>query len=239
VLIVSDVSVAPRIRTESVVLSAQVLHRSRHGKLTEMTNGVEHMRPPIVEENAAGSQSSAARPDNDPAQAAPDIFARIEKIRNVVSTLRERNVDAASCEGIETLASVILSTSSLRDPNDHRMSKLAEAIDLLERRVEALLEGGARIEQPHAGNQHPGPGDAAAATSPAVEPFVAHGPAVEQLGGETAEIPRKPPAEAISVPATATSLSPRRSPPAQRPVGRDPLAALATMTDEELIALFS
>ena len=138
------------------------------------------------------------------------------------------------------LASVILSTSSLRDPSDHRTSKLAEAIDLLERRVETLLEARAQIEQPHAGNQQSSQSglsqlaDAAAPASPAVEPPVGHRPTAEPLGRSDAEMSAKPPA-----PAAATSLLPRRSRPAQRPAGRDPLAALATVTEEELIALVS
>ncbi len=224
-------------------------HRTFHGELTEMTNGVERTRALIVEESsAAESQGSAARPDNDPAQvaqAAPDMFAAVERIRSIVSTLRERNLDAASCEGIEALASVILSTSSLRDPSDHRTSKLAEAIDLLERRVETLLEARAQIEQPHAGNQQASQSglselaDATAPASPAVEPPVVPRPTVESLGRSEAEMSAKPTAETIPAPAAATSLLPRRSRPAQRPAGRDPLAALAAMTEEELIALFS
>jgi hypothetical protein len=90
--------------------------------------------------------------------------------------MRERNLDPASCEGIEALASVILSTSSLRDPSDHRTSRLAEAIDLLERGVETLLEVRAQIEPPHAGNPQASQSglselaEAAAPASPAVEP---------------------------------------------------------------------
>jgi hypothetical protein len=59
------------------------------------------------------------------------------------------------------------------------------------------------------------------------------------LGRPEAETSAKSPAETIPAPASATSLLPRRSRPAQRPGGRDPLAALAAMTEEELIALFS
>ena len=175
-----------------------------------MTNGVERTHALIVEEgSAAESRGSAARPDNDPAQVeqtAPDVFAAVERIRSIVSTLRERNLDAASCEGIEALASVILSTSSLRDPGDHRTSKLAEAIDLLERRVETLLEARAQIEQPHAGNQQSSQSglselaDAAAPASPAVEPPVVHRPTAEPLGRSDAEMSAKPPAPAAATP---------------------------------------
>jgi hypothetical protein len=81
-----------------------------------------------------------------PAAAAPpasDAFAAAERIQEVAWTMRERGLDPSTCDQIEALASSILSASALRDPNDRRARKLAEVLQHLERRINAMLDSSA------------------------------------------------------------------------------------------------
>jgi hypothetical protein len=81
-------------------------------------------------------------PEPERAQAAPasDAFAAAERIQEVAWTMRERGLEPSTCDQIEALATSILSASALRDPNDRRARKLAEVLQQLERRINAMLD---------------------------------------------------------------------------------------------------
>jgi hypothetical protein len=53
--------------------------------------------------------------------------------------MRERGLDPRICQQIESLASSILSASSLRNPDHHRAQKLGEVLHYLERRINVML----------------------------------------------------------------------------------------------------
>ena len=81
-------------------------------------------------------------PEPERAQAAPasDAFAAAERIQEVAWTMRERGLEPSTCDQIEALATSILSASALRDPNDRRARRLAEVLQQLERRINAMLD---------------------------------------------------------------------------------------------------
>jgi hypothetical protein len=54
--------------------------------------------------------------------------------------MRGHGFDPSTCDQLEELAGCILSASALRDPTDHRASKLSEVLQYLERRIDGLLE---------------------------------------------------------------------------------------------------
>jgi hypothetical protein len=92
-----------------------------------------------------------------------------ERLYDVAWTMRERGLDPATCEEIETLASSILAASSLQDPADHRAQKLKEVLQYLERRIGSMLNAGAQAgPMPPEGLIPPiQPAAAAAPTEPA------------------------------------------------------------------------
>jgi hypothetical protein len=120
--------------------------------LLEMARTIARTRTEVAEiKPRAAPQGKAAEPGAD-ASAAPaplDIFAAAERLQDVAWEMRERGIDPATCDQIETLAGTILSASALRDPNDHRVRKLADVLHYLERRIDAMVAGvaGARDAQ--------------------------------------------------------------------------------------------
>jgi hypothetical protein len=94
--------------------------------------------PPSPEEEGE-YESTTNRPPS-----CSKIFSMAERLYDVVWTMRERGLDPAACEEIETLASSILAASSLQDPADHRAQKLKEVLQYLERRIGSMLNAGAQ-----------------------------------------------------------------------------------------------
>ena len=70
-----------------------------------------------------------------------DIFAVAERLQDLAWTLRERQIETATCVQIEELAATILSAFALRDPADRRAQRLGQALGYLEQRLEAMLAG--------------------------------------------------------------------------------------------------
>ena len=70
-----------------------------------------------------------------------DVFAAAERIRDVTWEMRGHGFDPSTCDQLEELASSILSARALRDPADHRVSKLSEVLGYLEQRIGTLLQG--------------------------------------------------------------------------------------------------
>jgi hypothetical protein len=133
--------------------------------ITQTRAEVAEMEPddtaPSTAASAAAGPASGTRPG--------DVFAAAERIRDVTWAMRGHGFDPATCDQLEELAASILSASALRDPADHRASKLAEVLQYLERRIGSLLESCEGTEAaaqkpdhaPHANGHAPGVGPAA------------------------------------------------------------------------------
>jgi hypothetical protein len=105
-------------------------------ELLEMAKTIAVTRAEVAEiapEPERAQATAAAAP-------ASDAFAAAERIQEVAWTMRERGLEPSTCDQIEALASSILSASALRDPNDRRARKLAEVLQQLERRINAMLD---------------------------------------------------------------------------------------------------
>jgi hypothetical protein len=113
--------------------------------LLEMAKAINRTRAEVAEISSdAASRLESARPDGEasPAPRLPqpgDIFAAAERIRDVTWAMRGHGFDPTTCDQLEELAASILSANSLRDPADHRASKLVEVLQYLERRIDTLL----------------------------------------------------------------------------------------------------
>jgi hypothetical protein len=113
--------------------------------LLEMAKAINRTRAEVAEISSdAASRLESAQPDGE-ASPAPrlaqsgDIFAAAERIRDVTWAMRGHGFDPSTCDQLEELAASILSANSLRDPADHRASKLVEVLQYLERRIDTLL----------------------------------------------------------------------------------------------------
>ena len=119
-----------------------------------------------------------------------DVFAAAERIRDVTWAMRGHGFDPSTCDQLEELAGTILSASSLRDPTDHRASKLSEVLQYLEHRIDTLLESsqdgrryrprtgaraGSRWLRAGAGRRRRDPQTASPAPSSRAEPELAAG----------------------------------------------------------------
>jgi chemotaxis protein CheZ len=120
--------------------------------LLEMAKAITRTRAEVAEvKSDAAARAQPARPDSDaspvPRRPQPrDVFAAAERIRDVTWAMRGHGFDPSTCDQLEELAASILSASSLRDPTDHRASKLSEVLQYLERRIDTLLESSADRE---------------------------------------------------------------------------------------------
>jgi hypothetical protein len=111
--------------------------------LLEMAQAITRTRAEVAEirAEAASPPESAARHAATPRPPqAQDVFAAAERIRDVTWAMRGHGFEPATCDQLEELAASILSASALRDPSDHRASKLSEVLQYLERRIDTLLE---------------------------------------------------------------------------------------------------
>jgi hypothetical protein len=105
-------------------------------ELLEMAKTIAVTRAEVAEIAPEPERAQAAAP----AAPASDAFATAERIQEVAWTMRERGLEPSTCDQIEALATSILSASALRDPNDRRAHKLAEVLQQLERRINAMLD---------------------------------------------------------------------------------------------------
>ncbi len=180
--------------------------------------GIKPQAPPQGKLPAQSEEPVAAAPTSG-------IFAAAERIQDVVWAMRERGLDPALCEQIEALATLILSASSLRDPNDYRAQKLGSVLQHLERRIDAMLADAAvaRERAPLEALAAARTGDRSPPADNGHDPDAIQAAAAEAAaGGDVAQ--------------GATGLEPLVAP---KPAPSDPLAALMAMSDEERIALFS
>jgi hypothetical protein len=133
------------IRTER----NQQAHPGMRAELLEMARAIAQARA----EDAGGTRypdahSRAAGAEQKSPPGPPDIHETAERLQDVAWTMRERGLDPATCEEIESLASSIVATSSLQDPADDRVRKLTAVLAYLERRIAGMLEPGAQADAP-------------------------------------------------------------------------------------------
>jgi hypothetical protein len=114
--------------------------------LLEMAKAITRTRAEVAEIRADGASAPTQTRAGDGASPLPqsprprDVFAAAERIRDVTWAMRGHGFDPSTCDQLEELAGSILSASALRDPTDHRASKLSEVLQYLERRIDGLLE---------------------------------------------------------------------------------------------------
>ena len=118
----------------------QQVYQDFRMELLEMAKTIAVTRAEVAEIAPEPVRAEAAAAAAPPAS---DAFAAAERIQEVAWTMRERGLDPSTCDQIEALASSILSASALRDPNDRRARKLAEVLQHLERRINAMLDSSA------------------------------------------------------------------------------------------------
>ncbi len=111
-------------------------YQSLRADLLDMARAIAQTRAETGADGPEAGPHGKARA----APASSTVLAAAERIQDVAWTMRERGLDPRVCEQIEALAASILSASSLRDPDDHRAGKLAEVLQYLEHRIDALLE---------------------------------------------------------------------------------------------------
>ena len=133
------------IRTER----NQQAHPGMRAELLEMARAIAQARA----EDAGGTRYPDAHPRAAGAEqksppGPPDIHETAERLQDVAWTMRERGLDPATCEEIESLASSIVASSSLQDPADDRVRKLTAVLAYLERRIAGMLEPGAQADAP-------------------------------------------------------------------------------------------
>jgi hypothetical protein len=182
-------------------------YHSVRADLLDMARTIAVTRAEVAETKveAAPEAKHASEPR---AAATSEVFAMAERIQDVAWTMRERGIDPRTCEQIEALARAILSASSLRDPNDHRVGKLGEVLHYLERRIEGMLDAvaaEAAARQTHADAPAEAPVEPAVETAAddsgpeAVAVVAADDPAAD-LSHEVALDPAAPAHQAVSEP---------------------------------------
>ena len=189
-------------RVEAVVRSEQA-HQASQGvriELLEMARTIAQTRADVAE----------AKPERSPSAASgTDVFAAAGRLQDVAWTMRERGLDMAMCDQISDLSTAILSASSLRNnPNDGRAQKLAEVLNSLERRIDAMLR--AATEPPPSDGSADRISPELAPEQPrlsAVElPAEAAPPPVEPQEQQEQEQQEQPAAAAAELPEAALSL---------------------------------
>jgi hypothetical protein len=206
-------------RVEAVVRSEQA-HQASQGvriELLEMARTIAQTRADVAE----------AKPEQtaSPSASGTDVFAAAGRLQEVAWTMREHGLDMAMCDQITDLSTAILSASSLRNnPNDGRAQKLAEVLNSLEQRIDAMLRAAA--EPPPSD----GSADRVAPQQPqlsAVElPAEAAPPPVEP-NEQAAAVAAALPEAALSIPAVAEPVEAEPEPASEQPViDLDPIALL-------------
>jgi hypothetical protein len=205
--------------------------------LLEMAQAITRTRAEVAEiRSDAASRPESARADGEASPVARppqprDVFATAERIRDVTWAMRGHGFDPSTCDQLEELAAAILSASSLRDPTDHRASKLSEVLHYLEHRIDALLESCADAPVGAAAQSPPPAVDIAPRAAP-IEAPPEQSLASAFAPGEPASAPGEdgdfPPPEA-DLPTTEAELSGRPNEGA----GNEPEAPISARHDDE------
>jgi hypothetical protein len=207
-------------RVEAVVRSEQA-HQASQGVRIELLE----MARTIAQTRADVAEAKPERTGSPSAACGTDVFAAAGRLQEVAWTMREHGLDMAMCDQITDLSTAILSASSLRNnPNDGRAQKLAEVLNSLEQRIDAMLRAAA--EPPPSD----GSADRVAPQQPqlsAVElPAEAAPPPVEP-NEQAAAVAAALPEAALSIPAVAEPVEAEPEPASEQPViDLDPIALL-------------
>ena len=205
-------------RVEAVVRSEQA-HQASQGvriELLEMARTIAQTRADVAETKPERTASPSGA-------SGTDVFAAAGRLQEVAWTMREHGLDMAMCDQISDLSTAILSASSLRNnPNDVRAQKLAEVLNSLEQRIDAMLRAAA--EPPPSD----GSADRVAPQQPqlsAVElPAEATPPPVE-LNEQPAAVAAALPEAALSFPAVAGPVEAEPEPASEQPlIDLDPIS---------------
>jgi hypothetical protein len=183
---------------EAVVRSEQA-HQANQGvriELLEMARTIAQTRADVAE----AKPERSASPSN---ASGTDVFAAAGRLQEVAWSMREHGLDMAMCDQISDLSTAILSASSLRNnPNDGRAQKLAEVLNSLEQRIDAMLRAAAE----------PPPSDGSADRVAPEQPQLS----VVELPAEAAPPPvepnEQPAAKAAALPEAALSFPPVAKP---------------------------
>jgi hypothetical protein len=157
--------------------------------------------------------------------------------------MRERSLDPATREQINTLASSILTGSSLQDPSDHRAQKLKEVLQYLQRRIGSMLDAGApagaMLPEAPAQNETHADNRTASADSPfelELPPLLA--PALElpsEVSDSAGELQLDPfVIEPLPAAAAATALMPNRQSEIGAAAGGEPAEVPLTHEDADI-----
>jgi hypothetical protein len=167
--------------------------------LLEMAKAITRTRAEVAEIKTDALRAELAQPDTPPPPKTRDVFAAAERIQDVTWAMRGHGFDPSTCDQLEELAGTILSASSLRDPTDHRASKLSEVLQYLEHRIDTLLEssqdGDATASEPAPAPDPAGFGPELAGDAEPTNGFA--GPlasAEPELAGDVEASPASPPA---------------------------------------------
>jgi hypothetical protein len=171
-------------RIEAVIRGerSQQAQQGLRVELLEMARTIAQTRAEVAE--IKPETGVPGNPAQSGSAAASDIFAAAQRLQDLAWTMREYGLDMATCEQIETLASTILSASSLRDPGNRRAQKLAEVLQYLEQRIDGMLDSTAERAKSLSGE----------APAPTVEPSRR----AEDNMAVPVEVTQKPAAAAVS-----------------------------------------
>jgi hypothetical protein len=145
-------------RVEAVI-TGELAQRASVAQQTEPLEPATTAAPAPVD--SADTKPETAPPGSVAEPETDHVLAVAGRLQDLVGAMRERGLEARTCDQIAHLSSAILSASALRDHNDTRARKLAEVLRLLERRIDSMLRNS---PQPHAAPPSP-PGHAAANNS--------------------------------------------------------------------------
>jgi hypothetical protein len=115
--------------------------------LVEMMNAITRtkaeiaaIRPPRNSDSHIGQASTELDAIVDTTEkATSDILSAAERVQEMASKLRERGVDAAICDLIESHATEIYTSCSFQDLTGQRIRKVVEVLRFLEDRIDAMI----------------------------------------------------------------------------------------------------
>jgi hypothetical protein len=126
-------------------------------ELLEIARAVAQTRAEVAERHP--------EPSHAPAEAASNVTASAERLRQIAWTLRACGIDLPITDQIGQIAEAILSANVLAGIDNRRAQKLTEALHYLEHRIDLMLDSRLPAESNHV---------AAAATVPAPPPSATH-----------------------------------------------------------------
>jgi hypothetical protein len=117
--------------------------------LLEMAGTISEARGQTI---ALDAPEEPARPSNQRSSSRGEILATAERLQDVAWTMRERGIDAATCQEIETLASSILTLPQpFPPPPQVGQEKLRAVLQYLEQRIRSMLDACPPAPAPAAG----------------------------------------------------------------------------------------